>query len=166
MNRPREHGETATVPWLLGGFVAALLSTDVLLLVIAGESAEVRSTLALGAGLAVVAGVCLGVSVRPGYAVGSVFAVPVVIVYTLTGLLLPWDQLAFAVGQSALEAVLAVPAVGDTLATALFGGVTLSASSLRLAFRYHYAIVAVGFGGLAIGAVRSRGQLARADEEN
>lgn len=77
-------------------------------------------------------------------------------------MLLPWNQLAFYAGQRTLEALLAVPAVGDRLAAAAFGGFTLSERSLRLAFRYHYAVVglaaALGGGVYAAETRRATGE--------
>lgn len=151
-------------PWLLGGSLAAILSLDLLAPAIAAPA--LRLLLALASGLTLLAAVVLGVIDSPAYAVGSLLAAPVVALYAVSGLLLPWDQLAFTVGQFSLEALLAVPVVGTDLASALFGGVTLSAESLRLTFRYHYAIVAAGVVGLGIAAVRVRGELTRNADGN
>ena len=132
-------------------FVGALLCADVLLLLVpaSGGSAETfRVLLAVGAALTVPLAVGLGVAHRPIYAVGGILAIPLVSVYAVSGVMLPWTRASFYAGQWVLEALLTVPVVGDRLATALFGGLTLSERSLRLAFRYHYA--AVGVGGLAV----------------
>ena len=134
-------------------FVGALLCLDVLLLLVpaSGGSAEaLRVLLAVGATLTVPLAVGLGVAYRPVYAVGGILAVPLVAVYAVSGLLLPWTQVSFYAGQLVLETLLAVPVVGDRLAMALFGGFTLSERSLRLAFRYHYAVVAIGVVGFAV----------------
>ncbi|WP_336037306.1 hypothetical protein [Halobacterium yunchengense] len=137
--------------WVFAGFVATLLCVDVLLLVVAPADATaglVRGLLAVGAWLAVPAAVVLGVVHRPVYAVGGLLAAPVVAVYAVSGLLLPWNRLAFYAGQQALDALLAVPVFGERLATLALGGPALSQQSLRLAFRYHYAVVGVGVAGL------------------
>lgn len=89
----------------------------------------------------VAAGVAVAAAREPRYALLAIPALPVVLLYVVTGLLLPWSQLSFVVGQSALEFLLALPAVGAPLATALFGGYSLSQQSLELAFDYHYAVV-------------------------
>ncbi|OYR40408.1 MULTISPECIES: hypothetical protein [unclassified Halorubrum] len=128
----------------LAGLVGAILCLDVLLLLVpasGGTVEAVRVILAVAAALTVPLAVGLGLAYRPIYAIGGLLAAPLVAVYVVSGLLLPWNQLAFYTGQRTLEALLAVPAVGDRLAAAAFGGFTLSQRSLRLAFRYHYAVV-------------------------
>ncbi|WP_435345976.1 hypothetical protein [Haloarchaeobius sp. HRN-SO-5] len=141
------------VEWLFWGFVAILLGLDLLLLVAApsdGSAGGLRVLLAVGAGLIVPLAVILGVVIRPAYAVGGLVAVPLVVAYVVSGLLLPWNQLAFYTGQRVLETVLVVPALGDQLATVFFGGHTLSRQSHQLAFRYHYTIVGIGLVGLVV----------------
>nr|WP_272904724.1 hypothetical protein [Halobacterium sp. TGN-42-S1] len=87
---------------------------------------------------------------RPVYTVGCLLALPVVVVYAVSGLLLPWNQLAFYTGQQVLDGLLAVPIFGEQLTTIFLGGPELSQRSLRLAFRYHYAIVGIGLVGLIV----------------
>ena len=146
----------------VAGFVAVILCLDALLAV-ARPSPETAETLRLllvgGACLTVPLAAVLAVVSRPIHAVWGLLAVPLVAVYAVSGLLLPWNQVAFAVGGLALDAVRTVPLLGDPLATVLFGGTELSERSLQLAFRYHYAVVGVGIAGLS--AVLGRRLLAR-----
>ena len=138
--------------WLFAGLVATLLCLDLLLLVVtpSGGSAELlRVLLAVGAGVTVPLGVIFGVVYRPVYAVGGLLALPVV-VYAVSGLLLPWNQFAYYTGQRVLDALLAVPILGEQLMNVFLGGPALSRHSLRLAFRYHYTIVGAGFVGLVV----------------
>lgn len=139
--------------WLFAGFIATLLCLDLLLLVVTppdGSAELLRVLLAVGAGVTVPLGIILGVMYRPVYAVGCLLALPVVVVYAVSGLLLPWNQLAFYTGQQVLDGLLAVPIVGEQLITIFLGGPELSQRSLRLAFRYHYAIVGIGLVGLIV----------------
>jgi quinol-cytochrome oxidoreductase complex cytochrome b subunit len=149
--------------WAFVALVAVVLSVDTLLLVVPlSGAAVIRLALAVGALAAVPFSVALGVLRRPVYAVAGLLSLPVVAVYVTTGLLLPWNQLSYYTGQLALETLLSVPVVGEPLAVAFFGGLTLSAQSLRLAFGYHYATVALATVALlvvvAVTARRSRGE--------
>nr|WP_246403702.1 cytochrome b N-terminal domain-containing protein [Halobellus ruber] len=92
-------------------------------------------------------GLAAGVVHRPAYAVGAVLSAPLVVIYAYTGLILPWTQLSFTLGQVGLELLLGVPVVGEPAALGLFGGFTLGQATLEQAFRFHYALV--GIGGLA-----------------
>ncbi|MUW14502.1 hypothetical protein GJ633_07310 [Halorubrum sp. CBA1125] len=151
--RFEREGSLRWAAWSFTGFIGTLLCLDVLLLVVPpsdGTAETLRLLLAVGASLTVPLAVILGVVYRPVYAVGGLLAVPLVAVYVVSGLLLPWDQVAFDTGQQVLDALLAVPVLGDRLTTVFFGGPALSQRSLRLAFRYHYAIVGVGVVGLAV----------------
>ena len=128
---------------LLVGLLSGLALVDVALLASpSGMPAEpVRLLLAVGAFGAVALAVALGVVGPRRYAVGAVASVPLAVLYAYTGLLLPWNQLSFYLGQTGLELVLWFPFVGEPLAVALFGGFTLGEATLRAAFRYHYAVV-------------------------
>jgi quinol-cytochrome oxidoreductase complex cytochrome b subunit len=101
--------------------------------------------LAVLAGAAVVAA---GARRSPVAGAVALLALPLVAVYAYTGLLLPWTQLSFSVGQVLVELALWVPVVGSLLAQLLFGGFTLSQATLERAFTLHYAVVAVA--GLAL----------------
>lgn len=79
----------------------------------------------------------------PRYAVVALAGVPVAALYAFTGQILPWDQLSFWLAQSVLEVLLAVPVVGPIGADLLFGGFTLSSTTLELAWTYHYGITAL-----------------------
>lgn len=103
------------------------------------------------AGLVVVRG---GLT-NPLYAVVGSLTVPVAVLYGFTGLLLPWDQLSFWLAQSVLETLLLVPVLGESIATALFGGLTIGRATLQLAWLYHNALV----GALAVGLLVHGGAL-------
>jgi len=141
-NRPR----VRSLELLLAGLLAGLVLVDLALLASpSGVPAEsVRLLLAVGAFGAVAVGIALGVVGPRRYAVGAVASMPLVALYAYTGLLLPWTQLSFYLGQQGLELVLGIPFVGEPLAAALFGGFTLGEWTLRAAFRYHYAVVGLG----------------------
>ncbi|WP_224269802.1 cytochrome b [Haloprofundus salinisoli] len=54
-----------------------------------------------------------------------------------TGYLLPWDQLAFWAGQIGVEMALSVPLIGEWAAQLVFGGFTLSQSTLQRMYILH-----------------------------
>ena len=129
---------------LLSGLLGGLVLVDLALL--GGLPAPVRADslrllLAVGAFGVVGLGLALGVVRSRRYAVGTVASIPLVVLYVYTGLLLPWTQLSYSLGQAGLEMVLGVPVVGEPLSVALFGDVTLTAATLQAALRYHYAVV-------------------------
>ena len=141
-NRPRVRG----LELLLVGLLTGLALVDVALLASpSGVPAEpVRLLLAVGAFGAVAVGIALGVVGPRRYAVGAVASVPLAVLYAYTGLLLPWTQFSYWLGQRGLELVLRLPFVGEPLAAALFSGFTLGEATLRAVFRYHYAVVGLG----------------------
>ncbi|MFC6873889.1 cytochrome b N-terminal domain-containing protein [Halobellus marinus] len=145
-----------TLKVALIGLVAALTLVDAALLVAAPTTTSraelLRLLLAIGAFGVPFLGFLLGFAERPLYAVGGALSIPFVALYAYTGLLLPWTQLSFFLGQFGLELLLSVPVLGDPLATALFGGFTLGQATLQAAFRYHYAIVVIAFVGVATAA--------------
>ena len=141
-DRPRTRG----LELLLVGLLSGLALVDVALLAspFGVPAGPVRLLLAVGAFGAVALAVALGVVGPRRYAVGAVASMPLVALYAYTGLLLPWTQFSFYLGQTGLELVLRFPFVGEPLAVALFGGFTLGEATLRAAFRYHYAVVGLG----------------------
>ena len=54
-----------------------------------------------------------------------------------TGYLLPWDQLAFWAGQIGVEMALSVPLIGEWAAQLVFGGFSLSQSTLMRMYILH-----------------------------
>lgn len=136
---------------VLFGLVTLLLVADLVLLtwnVGTGGSESLRLVLALVAigGVPVTLGVgAVRGTVHPLFAL---LAVPIAVTYGYSGLVLPWTQLSFWLGQAALEATLSVPVLGEPLTVFLFGGFTLSETTLRTAFRVHYALVAFALFGL------------------
>ena len=141
-DRPR----TRSLELLLVGLLAGLALVDMALLASPSgvPAGPVRLLLAVGAFGAVALAVALGVVGPRRYAIGAVASMPLVALYAYTGLLLPWTQSSFYLGQTGLELVLRFPFVGEPLAVALFGGFTLGEATLRAAFRYHYAVVGLG----------------------
>lgn len=63
-------------------------------------------------------------------------------VYGYTAFVLPWDQFGFLFARISIELLLAVPVVGSSLASTLFGGATLSQQTLELFASYHLAATA------------------------
>ena len=63
--------------------------------------------------------------------------------FVLTGLLVSWGQLAFFTGQIGVELVLSVPFVGDWLASAVFGGLTLESWTIQRVVATHVIVLAV-----------------------
>ncbi|WP_311170395.1 cytochrome b N-terminal domain-containing protein [Halobellus ordinarius] len=144
-----------TLKVALIGLVAVLSVVDVVVLAAAPTTSRaelLRLLLAIGAFGVPFLGFLLGFAERPLYAVGGALSLPFVALYAYTGVLLPWTQLSFFLGQFGLELLLSVPVLGEPLATALFGGFTLGQATLQAAFRYHYAIVALAFVGVAAAA--------------
>lgn len=161
MRRLATDAERATlVARLLAGLFVAILAAELLLLAIgpggagpAGQGLveDLRVLLAVAAALTVPLAIVLGVLVRPAYALFGLLAVPVVVAYAVTGLLMPWTQLSFWIGQLAIEATLSVPIAGETLAQLFFGGFSLGEATRRSAFAFHYAIVALSTLLIALG---------------
>jgi len=58
-------------------------------------------------------------------------------VFGYTGYLLPWDQLAFWAGQIGVEMSLSIPIIGEWVAQLLFGGFTLSQSTVQRMYVLH-----------------------------
>jgi hypothetical protein len=93
-----------------------------------------RYTLAGLAGVLVAAVLCTHHERSQAAALVVVLGLPAVTVYTITGLLLPWDQLSFWLAQGLLEGLLVGPVLGHVLADLAFGGVTLSRTTLVRAY--------------------------------
>ena len=147
----------STLKTSLVGLIAALTVVDLALLAATPTTSQtelLRLLLAVGAFGAPFLGFLLGFAARPLYAVGAALSLPLVALYAYTGLLLPWTQLSFSLGQFGLELLLSVPALGEPLATALFGGFTLGQATLRAAFRYHYALVGLAVVGVVAATAR------------
>ncbi|MFD1598629.1 cytochrome b N-terminal domain-containing protein [Halobellus rarus] len=146
-----------TLKLALVGLVAALVIVDTGLFFVTPTTSRaelLRLLLAIGAFGVPFLGFVLGLARRPVYAVGAVLSVPLAALYAYTGLLLPWTQLSFSIGQFGLELLLAVPVLGEPLATALFGGFTLGQATLQASFRYHYAVVALATAGVVVAIAR------------
>ena len=133
---------TATPPILLGEHSAVAATRDVAVPTYEYHRAVPNWIGTLGLLLGI--GVTEGIYARWGIRLTGMAALPLVALYAYTGLLLPWTQRSFALGQFGLDVLLGIPVFGEPLAVALFGGPTLSQATLRLAFRYHYAVVVLG----------------------
>ncbi|WP_336024183.1 cytochrome b N-terminal domain-containing protein [Halobellus salinisoli] len=154
----------------LVGLVTALALVDVALLAVSPTTSQIellRLLLAVGGFGAVVLALVAGIDHNPRYALGAALSVPFVALYAYTGLVLPWTQLSFTIAQAGIELALSVPVVGDPLASALFGGSTISQATLQASFRYHYALVALALVGVvtAVGTVGWRHLTAVRSEE-
>ncbi|WP_049986712.1 cytochrome b N-terminal domain-containing protein [Halobellus rufus] len=148
----------STLKLVLIGLVAAVALVDLALLAVPTTTSQaelLRLLLAAGAFGAVFIALLVGIVDEARYAVGAVISVPFVALYAYTGLLLPWTQLSFTLGQVGIEGALSVPGVGDSLAAVLFGGTTLTQATLRISFRYHYAFVALSLVGVAAAVGRA-----------
>jgi hypothetical protein len=149
MTAPDSGGRPDLLPGLAVGLVGLVVAGDLLLVAAPGLAGEPPRFLLVGT--AVVAGtavLAVGVRRSPTAGFAALLALPVVAVYAYTGVLLPWTQASFALGQRLVELTLAVPVVGSSAARLLFGGFTLSQATLDRAFALHYAVVALA--GLAV----------------
>ena len=67
----------------------------------------------------------------------GIVLISLTMVFGYTGYLLPWDQLAFWAGQIGVEMSLSIPLAGEWVAQLLFGGFTLSQSTLMRMYILH-----------------------------
>ncbi|ADQ67935.1 cytochrome bc complex cytochrome b subunit [Halogeometricum borinquense] len=67
----------------------------------------------------------------------GIILISLTMVFGYTGYLLPWDQLAFWAGQIGVEMSLSIPLIGEWIAQLLFGGFTLSQSTLQRMYILH-----------------------------
>ena len=67
----------------------------------------------------------------------GIVLISLTMVFGYTGYLLPWDQLAFWAGQIGVEMSLSIPLAGEWVAKLLFGGFTLSQSTLQRMYILH-----------------------------
>jgi cytochrome b6 len=67
----------------------------------------------------------------------GIILISLTLVFGYTGYLLPWDQLAFWAGQIGVEMSLSVPLIGEWVANLLFGGFSLSQSTLQRMYILH-----------------------------
>ncbi|WP_227354985.1 cytochrome b [Haladaptatus salinisoli] len=67
----------------------------------------------------------------------GIILISLTMVFGYTGYLLPWDQLAFWAGQIGVEMSLSVPLIGEWVAQLLFGGFSLSQSTLQRMYILH-----------------------------
>lgn len=166
-DKTRTRPSSSMLRTALLGLVAGIVTVDTLLLVAkpgAWVAEPVRILLAVGALGVIPLAFRLGAD-SPKYAVVALLSTPVAVVYAYTGLLLPWTELSFVIGQHGIEMLLGVPFIGEWLALGMFGGFTLTESYLRMVFRNHYAIVALAALALvAVGVVSTQRGLAPRSE--
>jgi quinol-cytochrome oxidoreductase complex cytochrome b subunit len=67
----------------------------------------------------------------------GIILISLTMVFGYTGYLLPWDQLAFWAGQIGVEMSLSIPLIGEWVAQLLFGGFTLTQSTLQRMYIIH-----------------------------
>jgi quinol-cytochrome oxidoreductase complex cytochrome b subunit len=67
----------------------------------------------------------------------GIVLISLTMVFGYTGYLLPWDQLAFWAGQIGVEMSLSIPLIGEWVAQLLFGGFTLSQSTVERMYILH-----------------------------
>ena len=67
----------------------------------------------------------------------GIVLISLTMVFGYTGYLLPWDQLAFWAGQIGVEMALSVPIIGEWAAQLVFGGFSLSQSTLQRMYILH-----------------------------
>jgi quinol-cytochrome oxidoreductase complex cytochrome b subunit len=67
----------------------------------------------------------------------GIVLISLTMVFGYTGYLLPWDQLAFWAGQIGVEMSLSIPLIGEWVAQLMFGGFTLSQSTLQRMYILH-----------------------------
>jgi cytochrome b6 len=67
----------------------------------------------------------------------GIVLISLTMVFGYTGYLLPWDQLAFWAGQIGVEMSLSIPLIGEWVAQLLFGGFTLSQSTVQRMYILH-----------------------------
>ena len=144
--------------WLLAGLVALVVAVELLLALrpALGASETVRVALAALVLLTVPTVGIVGVARETLHPVALLVSLPLAAVYAYTGLLLPWTQLSFRLGQLGVELVLTVPVVGGDLARLLFGGYTLGQQTLEHAAFGHRLSVAIGAAAILAAAVRLR----------
>ena len=160
MSDEMQEGERRLIwpEWVLIGLIASIVIVDSTLLfapLSTGLEHFVRLGLTSLSFLAILVSLGLGIVRTPIYAVGALLVLPFVLVYSYTGLLLPWTQLSLTLGQALTEVLPSVPFVGETLAYHLLGGVSLSQQTLQIAFRHHYLIVGIALFGLVYALVRT-----------
>jgi quinol-cytochrome oxidoreductase complex cytochrome b subunit len=67
----------------------------------------------------------------------GIVLISLTMVFGYSGYLLPWDQLAFWAGQIGVEMSLSIPLAGEWVAQLLFGGFTLTQSTLQRMYILH-----------------------------
>ncbi|MFC7195696.1 cytochrome bc complex cytochrome b subunit [Halosimplex aquaticum] len=90
----------------------------------------------------------------------GIVLISLTMVFGYTGYLLPWDQLAFWAGQIGAEMSLSIPLIGEWVAQLLFGGFTLSQSTVQRMYILHVFVlpfVTTGLIAVHIGIVWMQG---------
>ena len=70
----------------------------------------------------------------------GIILISLTMLFGYSGYLLPWDQLAYWAGQIGVELFLSVPLAGEWIAQLLFGGFSLSQSTLQRMYILHVFI--------------------------
>jgi len=90
----------------------------------------------------------------------GIVLISLTMVFGYTGYLLPWDQLAFWAGQIGVEMSLSIPIIGEWVAQLMFGGFTLSQSTVQRMYILHVFVlpfVTTGLIAVHIGIVWMQG---------
>jgi cytochrome b6 len=90
----------------------------------------------------------------------GIILISMTMVFGYTGYLLPWDQLAFWAGQIGVEMSLSIPLAGEWVAQLIFGGFTLTQSTLQRMYTLHVFLlpfVVTGLIAVHIGIVWMQG---------
>ena len=90
----------------------------------------------------------------------GIVLISLTMVFGYTGYLLPWDQLAFWAGQIGVEMSLSIPVIGEWVAQLMFGGFTLSQSTVQRMYILHVFVlpfVVTGIIAVHIGIVWMQG---------
>ncbi|MFB6183155.1 MAG: cytochrome bc complex cytochrome b subunit [Haloarculaceae archaeon] len=67
----------------------------------------------------------------------GIVLISLTMVFGYTGYLLPWDQLSFWAGQIGVEMSLSIPLIGEWVAQLMFGGFTLTQSTIQRMYILH-----------------------------
>lgn len=149
--------------WLLVGLVALVVAAELLVssLPTLGASEPVRVALAALTLVVVPLVGVVGVLRETLHPAVLVVSLPLATLYAYTGLLLPWTQLSFRLGQVGVELALSVPVVGGTIAQLLFAGFTLTQATLERAYLLHRLTLVAAAAAIAVALAWSRSSSAR-----
>lgn len=153
----RKHNATThDIEWYLAvAFTAFIVCVEAWILFFAMDDGSIQLRLGLAVFALCVIAVCfLGALRGTVHPLAAIVGFPLAVVYGYTGLIIPWEQRSYFFGQLALETVLSIPFVGEMMAILLFGGFSLSLTTLRHAVRLHYTALVIALLVLLYGVVQ------------